>query len=84
MSNLTDGGPAFPQISELGDIAATSGGMSLRDYIAVNALNALISKAPFFDSEGEHGKAIDMVQFKEDMSVSAYCYADAMLEARKE
>lgn len=34
---INDGGPAFPQISELGDIAATSGGMSLRAYLAAHA-----------------------------------------------
>ena len=84
MSYGDKGGPAFPLGNSAQADMSVSGGMSLRDYIAVNALNALISKAPFFDSEGEHGKAIDMVQFKEDMSVSAYCYADAMLEARKE
>lgn len=58
-------------------------GMTLRDWFAGQALAALISKSPFFDSTGELGKSIDLVEFWADMANSAYVYADAMLEARK-
>lgn len=56
----------------------------LRDMFAAVALNALIAKAPLFDTQGAHGKPVeDMVQFKKGMAESAYWYADAMLAARK-
>jgi hypothetical protein len=35
MSRL-DGGSAFPSIAEIGDIVTTDGGMTLRDYFAMN------------------------------------------------
>lgn len=59
-------------------------GMTLRDWFAGQALAAMIAKAPFFDRDNEFGQPVDMVQFKRDMSESAYCYADAMIAARGE
>lgn len=53
-----------------------------RDWFAGQALTALISKAPFFDRDGEFGKPVDMIQFKLDMAESAYGYADAMMKVR--
>lgn len=47
------------------------------------AINALIHKAPLLDAEGEHGPAFDkatLTQFRRDMAVSAFDYADAMLD----
>lgn len=54
-----------------------------RDYFAGQAMGAMIGKAPFFDRDGEFENPVDMVQFKIDMSESAYAYADAMLKARE-
>lgn len=80
MSDQPDnGGPAFPTVA--GNMVY-SNGMSLRDWFAGQALAALINKAPFFDAQGEHGNAVDLIEFKSDMAVSAYFYADAMLAAR--
>lgn len=80
-----NGGPAFPQITELGEIAATNDGMSLRDYFAAKAMQALISKSPFFDKYGENGVLLqDIEQFRYDIAISAYGYADAMIAAREE
>lgn len=62
---------------------ASHNGMTLRDWFAGQALASMIAKAPFFDREGEHGPKIDLAQFKSDMAVGAYFYADAMMEARK-
>lgn len=78
------GGAAFPiPHSDKPGAPECEWGMSLRDWFAGNALSALISKSPFFDRDGEFGNPVDMMQFKADMSESAYFYADAMLEARK-
>jgi len=83
MSNaVKDGGPAFPGVDPP-EWQAISDGMSLRDWFAGQALAALISKAPFFECEGEYGKAIDIAQFKVDIAESSYGYADAMIAARE-
>lgn len=64
MSNTNTGGPAFPVEQHDKD------GMTLRDYFAAKAMQALIAA-----NEGElhhHHGAYD-----------AYAYADAMLKARE-
>lgn len=61
--------------------------VDLRDRFAAEALAALISKAPFFDRENQHGKlttVTELRQFKHDMAMSAYDYADAMIWARQQ
>lgn len=78
-TEVNTGGVIFPSydVSEGDDV------MTLRDWFAGQALAALISKAPFFDRDGEFGRApTDMVQFKLDMAASAYGYADAMIAER--
>lgn len=72
MNEREDGGAAFPQISELGDIAATSGGMTLRDWFAGQALV-------------EYANLVDVREIRTSKFVAQICYtmADAMLEARK-
>lgn len=57
------------------------------DMYASAALQALISKSPFLDKEGEHGKQLDdtqMHQFKIDISRSALEYASVMCSQRDE
>lgn len=79
MKTTNDGGPAFP-VTTIGET-----GMSLRDWFAGMALQALVAKAPLMDAEGEHGPKFDkqtLTQFRHDMAVSAYDYADAMLAER--
>lgn len=84
MTDKQDGGPEFPfATTDPSNVVLQASGMSLRDWFAGQALAAMIAKSPFFDRDGEFGNPVDMVQFKADMSESAYCYADAMLEARK-
>ena len=80
---INTGGPAFPILKPSDPrFEYCDQGMTLRDWFAGQAIAALIRKAPFFDRDGEFGKPVDMLQFKADMSVSAYAYADAMLAAR--
>jgi len=75
MSTIETGGPAFPR-----DYAHDGhNGMTLRDYFAAKAMQAIISK---------HGREDDNPGFfdcatDESVARCAYIYADAMLAARK-
>lgn len=60
------GGPAFPVKTAMFD--CTQSGMTLRDYFAAKAMQAMIARIPM--SGGETAR-------------DAYIIADAMLEARK-
>ncbi len=74
-TQINDGGPAFPHFkidpySSKVEICP-QGGMTLRDYFAAKALDALISLPQTKGTETEFAEW-------------AYAYADAMLAARKE
>lgn len=64
-----DGGPAFPHDGQ----ANYTGGMSLRDYFAGRAMQAMI---PQYFNDGPLSIR--------DTADEAYAFADAMLAARKE
>jgi hypothetical protein len=64
------GGPAFPAIHF--DLGATEHGMSLRDYFAAKAMQALLSHP-----DG------DQISNPVIYAQAAYVLADAMLEVRK-
>lgn len=79
MSTIEDGGPAFPLQSIGPEFEPGYAGMTLRDYFAAKAMQAMISK---------HGREDDspgFFDFATDESIArcAYIYADAMLAARK-
>lgn len=89
------GGPAFPQsdLSGYGMGPQTSpdglsyqvAGMTLRDWFAGKAMQALIAKSKFMDTLGQNGKPIspdDMEQFRLDIAASSLEYADAMIAER--
>ena len=67
--------PAFPQSGgfEQLDSDLPVQGMSLRDYFAANAMQAIMSNNGRFDS----------TTF-DDLSVKSYAAADAMLKARQQ
>ena len=71
---MTDtGGAAFPQIAELGDIGyRTSGGMTLRDWFAGQALAGYFG----YTHAGHQNAAC------KDTAEYLYAMADAMLAAR--
>ena len=59
----------------------------LLDQFAGLALEALISKMPFYDSKGEYGKYVsqdELTEIKKGVTKTAYEYASYMLIARKE
>ena len=81
MSTIDNGGPAFP----CDRIFASDGtderlishvGMSLRDYAAIKAMQALI---------GHHGDVMHIVDgnSRTSLHAAAYDHADAMLKARR-
>lgn len=65
---LNDGGPAFPNKDELGNMVK---GMTLRDYFAAAALQGLLAAG---NTKGAYSTFAE----------HAYAAADAMLAARKE
>lgn len=67
---INDGGAAFPQISELGDIAVTSPGMTLRDWFAGQALAGICANHDWHPTDVQ------------SVACDAYAHADAMLAAR--
>jgi len=85
MSIKDNGGPAFPMIRA---VYGNSGwdneaGMTLRDYFAAKAMQAIITKLPVVDREGEFGSPVeDKIKYNADIANSAYWIADAMLEER--
>lgn len=70
MSDKPTGGPAFPVPSLLHD--EDFNGMSLRDYFAAKAMQAIVATVP-------HLAEVNPVHVAEE----AYEYADAMLNARQ-
>jgi hypothetical protein len=73
MSNTNTGGPAFPVTIENGLSAGGDRGMTLRDYFAAKAMQAIVSNDATFSTKYVGLAAKD-----------AYVYADAMLKARTE
>lgn len=75
MSDISNGGPAFPvlKLHLNGYMEQVAPGMTLRDYFAAKAMQALIGTRNA-DYQGEEGPAI--------VSDDAYLMADAMLKAR--
>jgi hypothetical protein len=70
MSDTNTGGPAFPVNTSC---APDYDGMTLRDYFAAKAMQALIK---IYEPKGEDGCIPDVAE-------AAYFYADAMLKARE-
>ena len=67
------GGPAFPcDRIQAGNHVVCSDGMSLRDYFAAKAMQAIVSTVPHLASINPNHAAIE-----------SYEYADAMLKARE-
>ena len=75
MSDLTDGGPAFPTVKSDWDddgkpFNFSVGGMSLRDYFAGQALAGICARHDY--------------DYRQTYAERAYELADAMLRVRKD
>ena len=83
MEPIDDGGFAFPSPCEdLGNNIFQSAeyGMTLRDYFAAKAMQAIISKLPLVDQDGVLGNCVkDKKKYNADIANSAYWIADAMI-----
>lgn len=76
---ITDGGPAFPQSTfSGGTIQRETGGMSLRDYFAAQALQGLCARL----SEADIAMLRDGIRGGMHEARVAYQLADAMLKNR--
>lgn len=69
MSNINTGGPAFPGVDEAGDPYT---GMTLRDYFAAKAMQAVLAHP---DSDANVSPVV--------FAKAAYEMANAMLKARE-
>lgn len=65
-----DGGPAFPQKT---DMTLSYSGMTLRDYFAAKAMQAMVASPSYYID----GWA------QSDIAIQSYQMSDAMLKARK-
>lgn len=74
-----DGGPAFPQVSDGFHGIEATGGLSMRDWFAGQALVGLLSEPQPEDGEPELGLGHD---YAANAAKAAYRVADAMLAAR--
>ena len=86
MSNTKNtGGPAFPtSTDQFGSTdASVHGGMTLRDYFAAKAMQALTQSEQFLREASEWRK-IDGEDVEDAIAGSAYDLADAMLKAREQ
>lgn len=58
--------------------------ITLRDYFAGQALQAIISKLPVIDQEGVFGEPVlDKVKYNRDLAISSYAIADAMMKEKE-
>lgn len=85
MSDINNGGPAFPRLLKVGDVALTEFGMTLRDYFAAKAMQGIVSS---IDGEENYQRlrghaAADGLSVSEWIARDAYKQADAMLAARE-
>ena len=89
MSNINNGGPAFPCLPPLapdGFPAAghpyPSDGMTLRDYFAAKAMPAIYADAMKEQAKGS--ELFSHPDWRVGLALDAYAMADAMLKAREE
>jgi hypothetical protein len=81
MSRDGDGGAAFPCERDYGIKLESQEGMSLRDYFAAKAMQAIVSSPEMFLTTGREGKNLDL-EPGEAVARAAYDIADSMLVER--
>jgi hypothetical protein len=82
MDNINTGGPAYPNPRWEG-WGSPQEGMTLRDYFAAKALQAVIADkdtAEIFENSPE----ANSITFFDFSAITAYAFADAMLKVREQ
>ena len=79
MNETKTGGPAYPSHGSMGEVAHE--GMTLRDYFAAKAMQAMCSQPERMAKTLRDLKATEE-QAAEYIAMGAYHLADAMLKAR--
>lgn len=87
MSDKDTGGPAFPGLHPSKECHYQETGMTLRDYFAAKAMQALVTKCGAMEDDMCDPQAMPMADEDapnvDQIAVYSYAQADAMLEARK-
>ena len=78
---INDGVHAFPTLFIEPEYGSGYRGMTLRDYFAAKAMQAIISSALTEGTKTQY--TISKPDFLECLSLDAYAHADAMLKARE-
>ena len=78
---INDGGHAFPTLFIEPEYGSGYRGMTIRDYFAAKAMQAIISSALTEGTKTQY--TISKPDFLECLSLDAYAHADAMLKARE-
>ena len=83
MTTDKTGGPAFPVFPDTGNGHASAfQGMTLRDYFAAKAMQALLMQ-PDRVADAITSLKLDKNEVANHVSLGAYHFADAMLKARE-
>ena len=85
---MNNGGPAFPTITNVADESGHlrrvgTDGMNLRDYFAAKAMQASFNTV-FNAAATANKNALEFSQIFENLAITAYSMAEAMLKARQE
>lgn len=82
MSEINNGGPAFPTLAVVGDAALSDGGLSVRDYFAAHAPISWQDAIKSIDCSEERFGPWPESKIIERLVLLRNDYADAMLAAR--
>jgi len=79
MSNQNNGGPAFPELGNVGHNSdwQSESGMTLRDYFAAKVLQGVMASGTAMSIGTNHEEGML------DMARAFYSMADAMIQARE-
>jgi hypothetical protein len=87
MNNTNNGGPAFPSLPIMqefeGKRLTMTEGLTMRDYFAAKAMQAIYAAQVEWQSTGCPADA-ESLQVMEDVAGDAYAMADAMLRVREQ
>lgn len=72
------GGPAFPVVIPLDQSAEFFTGMTLRDYFAAKAMQAIVDSSQY-----QCGGGLNSLKNLQGVAEDSYAVADAMLKARQ-